>query len=278
MKRARRVLTSLVADHVYTTERAQPVPGDTEARLQMRLAASQALNMPPRDPRFYKCVRPPRASQDTPTTLPRGARHRVRVHCTRFRRTRAATRRLRLATRRLRRAAVPATFAPRCLRRLRPATPHARAQHTHSHHAYPRLCVRPEREAEWQDSSPVWSRYIPEYGISGDMSCVGQSEEHVRRPTLCVSRSRTPRPMGSSHPFLPMRPSLVSQSRPPRHLGSSPRLCCPPCLVTPLVLPSLLAHPEVTRSTPSAAEVRPRGNARPTSSPRAHGRVGARPL
>jgi len=75
---------------------AHPRGGDTEARLQMRLATCDALNLPPRDPRFWK----------------------------------------------------------------------------------------PEREANWQNSSPLWSRFIPEYGIQDTMACIGQSEEHVRRPTL----------------------------------------------------------------------------------------------
>lgn len=83
---------------------ATPRQGDTEARLQMRLAKCDALHLAPRDPRFYK----------------------------------------------------------------------------------------PEREAQWQNTSPLWQRYIPEYGITEDMSCIGQAEEHVRRPTLANPNRLSP--------------------------------------------------------------------------------------
>ena len=35
----------------------------------------------------------------------------------------------------------------------------------------------PDREAKWKNASPLWSRYIPEYGLTNDVTCVGQSEE-----------------------------------------------------------------------------------------------------
>ena len=43
---------------------AQPKDGDTEARLQMRLAACDALHLAPRDPRFWK----PSSPYDWPST------------------------------------------------------------------------------------------------------------------------------------------------------------------------------------------------------------------
>jgi len=48
----------------------------------------------------------------------------------------------------------------------------------------------PEREAAWQNASPLWSRYIPEYGITDESACIGQAEEAVRRPTLGALNKR----------------------------------------------------------------------------------------
>jgi len=98
---------------------AKPRKGDTEARLQMRLATSDALSLSPRDPRFYK----------------------------------------------------------------------------------------PDRELGWQNSSPMWSRFIPEYGITQNMSCIGQSEEHVRRPTLAA-------PNRSAQDFVSSRTSAGRRTTP----------------------------------------------------------------
>lgn len=39
-----------------------------------------------------------------------------------------------------------------------------------------------QREAGWDNSRPAWGNYIPEYGTPGTHSCVGQIEEHVKRP------------------------------------------------------------------------------------------------
>mmetsp|Transcript_3745 Transcript_3745/g.11084 ORF Transcript_3745/g.11084 Transcript_3745/m.11084 type:complete len:200 (+) Transcript_3745:25-624(+) len=41
----------------------------------------------------------------------------------------------------------------------------------------------PASEARWDNTSPLWGRYIPEFGVKKNYNCMGQSEEHVRRPT-----------------------------------------------------------------------------------------------
>lgn len=46
----------------------------------------------------------------------------------------------------------------------------------------------PRREAGWNNDNPLWGNYIPEYGIGDGVECVGQMEEHVRRPTLSAQR------------------------------------------------------------------------------------------
>jgi len=69
---------------------------------------------------------------------------------------------------------------------LRMATASALDQHPRDPRFY-----SPEREAKWKNASPLWSRFIPEYGLTNDVTCVGQSEEHIRRPTLGQHPSRT---------------------------------------------------------------------------------------
>ena len=51
----------------------------------------------------------------------------------------------------------------------------------------PRFWI-PEREAGWDNSSPPFTRYIPEFGVPKRYGSIGQVEEHVRRPT---SQART---------------------------------------------------------------------------------------
>jgi hypothetical protein len=42
---------------------AHPRPGDTEARLQLRVATLDLLDKAPRDPKFWRCATPSRASR-----------------------------------------------------------------------------------------------------------------------------------------------------------------------------------------------------------------------
>ncbi|KAL1500415.1 hypothetical protein AB1Y20_013072 [Prymnesium parvum] len=51
-------------------------------------------------------------------------------------------------------------------------------------HAVPRdpRFYDPQSEAMWDNTSPVWGRYIPEFGVKRRYSYVGQLEDHVRRP------------------------------------------------------------------------------------------------
>ena len=76
---------------------ARAQPGDSQERTRLRLAAANAMNLAPRDPRYYE----------------------------------------------------------------------------------------PKKEAQWDNSSTVYDRYIPQYHIVGgnDLNCLGEIEPHIRRPT-----------------------------------------------------------------------------------------------
>ena len=48
-----------------------------------------------------------------------------------------------------------------------------------------------QREAGWDNSRPAWGNFIPEYGTPGTHACVGQIEEHIKRPvTVSTWRAR----------------------------------------------------------------------------------------
>ena len=54
----------------------------------------------------------------------------------------------------------------------------------------------PKREAGWDNSSPTFQRYIPQHGVPKAFGCIGQSEEHVRRPTAAPRADFVPTRLG----------------------------------------------------------------------------------
>jgi hypothetical protein len=60
----------------------------------------------------------------------------------------------------------------------------------HRFHTF-RISLGAQKEAGWDNSRPSRGHYIPEYGTPGTHACVGQIEEHVKRPvTVAGWRSR----------------------------------------------------------------------------------------
>jgi hypothetical protein len=123
--------------------------GDTEAKLLNRVAVLDALNLPPRDPRFWNPRREAGWNNDNPLW---GNYVSAAAIPTNMRALPSVT--------------VPLSHTPARLT----------ASLTLTNHACPpcRACAP--------------AAQIPEYGIGDGVECVGQMEEHVRRPTLSAQR------------------------------------------------------------------------------------------